>query len=689
MACTMMLCPFVVQVAHAQTQRSWKERAAMPTPRSGASAVVLDDRVYVLGGKNEAGNAISTVEIYDPETNTWTTGPAMSIPRFNAAAVVNGNQIVVAGGRGGENNTVLNSSEVFDPATGSWTALANLQSRREGLSAVILGGNIFLLGGSNENEQFLDSVESYNALQNQWSPFIDWNLQISRASFASVVLADSVYSFGGFSAFGPLGLTQRFHPLTGVAELRDFTPARGGLSAVVLDDAIYVAGGKTGNNETVAAVNRYLPSTNQWEQVSPMLQARENAPAVAINNQLIVFGGTDVTGRVMGSVEAYDDVVAPVATNDIAATNEDTAVDINVILNDTDPAAGTLLVNGFTQPQHGAVTQVQAGILRYQPALNFFGNDLFSYTIENSEGGTAIGVVQIVVAPLDDPPVFISTPIPSALVNVLYTYDIMVAESDGEPVTIEAPVLPAWLQFDDMGDGTAVLSGTPTATDAGQVEVTLSASDGITSVPQTFLITVVDGLPPIPELLSPANEMGVDETTVTFSWTGSEGSQYQFQLATNASFASPRVDSLLSDSTLELGELDQQQYYWRVRATNAAGVSDWSATFTFFRTQSVHTEEERPGVATSLPPAYPNPFRDTASIPFSLELAGQQVSMEIFDLNGRKIKTLVDSYLPAGQHQASWNGRDQQGRLVASGIYVIRLQLKQETRSRLITFFSN
>ena len=75
---------------------SWSTGAPMPTAREGASAVVVNGKLYVLGGDN--GAELSTVEIYDPASDTWTTGPALPTQVYLGAAGVIGSKIYITGG---------------------------------------------------------------------------------------------------------------------------------------------------------------------------------------------------------------------------------------------------------------------------------------------------------------------------------------------------------------------------------------------------------------------------------------------------------------------------------------------------------------------------------------------------------------------------------------------------------------
>ncbi|MBN2172307.1 MAG: right-handed parallel beta-helix repeat-containing protein [Candidatus Krumholzibacteriota bacterium] len=82
---------------------------------------------------------------------------------------------------------------------------------------------------------------------------------------------------------------------------------------------------------------------------------------------------------------------------------------------------------------------------------------------------------------------------------------------------------------------------------------------------------------------------------------------------------------------------------------------------------------------------YPNPFNPKTSIRFDLPET-QSVRLTIFDASGRRVATLVDATLPAGYHHADWNGRDDAGRSLASGVYFYRLEAGplRETRRMLL-----
>ncbi len=78
---------------------------------------------------------------------------------------------------------------------------------------------------------------------------------------------------------------------------------------------------------------------------------------------------------------------------------------------------------------------------------------------------------------------------------------------------------------------------------------------------------------------------------------------------------------------------------------------------------------------------YPNPFNPETEIAYTIP-EGSDVSIDIYDLLGQKIGTLVDSYKSPGSYVVTWNGRDDVGRKVSSGIYFYKLRAGDFTQTR-------
>jgi hypothetical protein len=79
-----------------------------------------------------------------------------------------------------------------------------------------------------------------------------------------------------------------------------------------------------------------------------------------------------------------------------------------------------------------------------------------------------------------------------------------------------------------------------------------------------------------------------------------------------------------------------------------------------------------PGLITRLNGNWPNPFNPATTVGFDLGSAGQ-ARFTIYDVTGRRVRTLLKRGLPAGKHEIRWDGRSDTGHAVASGLYVVEM----------------
>ena len=84
-----------------------------------------------------------------------------------------------------------------------------------------------------------------------------------------------------------------------------------------------------------------------------------------------------------------------------------------------------------------------------------------------------------------------------------------------------------------------------------------------------------------------------------------------------------------------------------------------------------------------LHPNYPNPFNNSTKISFEIKKT-ENVILEILDINGRVIKTIINKNLTAGEHSFNWNGTNNQHQIAASGIYLYRLNYTKSKKLLLI-----
>ena len=310
----------------------WTQKADMPTIRSDFSTCVVDGKIFVIGGSlqlrmDEYGDlSLSTVEMYDPETDTWAGKANMPTVRSNVSVSVVDGKIYAIGGskmkkyqvpRGfGHESEELPTVEMYDPATDTWTQKADMPTPRKTKTCVV-DGKIYAIGGwSTANEQSqLETVEVYDPPTDTWAKAQSMNH--ARCSAAISVVNGEIYAVGGIGwppnrdqsgrYFSSLYLSsvEVFNPkMNQWQERTEMSVPKAAHSTSVIDDKIYVIGGyfqEERKLNRLSTIEVYDPATDRWTQESDMLIGKSGHATEVIDRQIYIFGGGPPT-----SVQVYD-----------------------------------------------------------------------------------------------------------------------------------------------------------------------------------------------------------------------------------------------------------------------------------------------------------------------------------------------------------------------------------------------
>ncbi len=186
------------------------------------------------------------------------------------------------------------------------------------------------------------------------------------------------------------------------------------------------------------------------------------------------------TATVTITVQSVNDT--PLANDDSAQTDEDTAVSIDLLDNDSD-LDGTLNAGSIaivSAPAHGSLQDNGDGTVTFTPAANFNGSDSFTYTVSDNEAGVSnTATVALDVQPVNDAPVISGSAVTELLEGEAYSFVPTLSDVDSMNLTVTATNLPAWLTLNST---TGEISGTPQVGDAGDyADIELSVSDGTLS----------------------------------------------------------------------------------------------------------------------------------------------------------------------------------------------------------------
>jgi len=164
------------------------------------------------------------------------------------------------------------------------------------------------------------------------------------------------------------------------------------------------------------------------------------------------------------------------------------------------------------------------------------------------------------------------------------------------------------------------------------------------------------------------------------SWKSAKGATvYQIQIDTTGSFVTPWLSAPVGDTFfVPPVNLPLSKICWRVSNTDYNSTA-YSATDTFWVKTSVAAEN-----AISLPTSFelgdavPNPFNPSTTIWFSVPSGkgslSHNISIKIYDLKGRTIRTLLNGSLAAGRHSVEFDGRNENGGNLTSGIYLCKME---------------
>jgi len=206
----------------------------MPHPRVGMCSARLGAKLFLIGGaqkmRSEDLSSIlsdirgtSIVEAFDFNTMSWDTNIArLNTPRAYATAVSLDDSIYVMGGIN-DSGRVLNTVEVYDPSKNSWHYGPSMLRHREGAASVVYGDSIFVFGGGSmfDGSNILHRlVEIYSPKDTVWTTDSDSTMTLGRIFLHAVKIGSAVYIFGGLGSFGPVGYVEKYIPGRSVVQIR-------------------------------------------------------------------------------------------------------------------------------------------------------------------------------------------------------------------------------------------------------------------------------------------------------------------------------------------------------------------------------------------------------------------------------------------------------------------------------------
>jgi N-acetylneuraminic acid mutarotase len=232
-------------------QSPWTKIADMPTGRWELSTCVVDGKIYAIGGAAGSSSSyssletFSTVEEYDPMTDTWTSKSPMPKSRgFHSANVVDGKIYIIGGSHdSGPDRNHVRTVEEYDPATDTWTQMGDMPRGMGAGFSSVFDGKIYAFGGYGGARR----VDEYDPATDTWTSKSD--MPTGRNAFTTSTLDSKIYVIGGYvvptlPGYPGLITVDIYDPATDTWDkATDMPTGRFGPRSSVVDGKIYVIGG--------------------------------------------------------------------------------------------------------------------------------------------------------------------------------------------------------------------------------------------------------------------------------------------------------------------------------------------------------------------------------------------------------------------------------------------------------------
>lgn len=193
-----------------------------------------------------------------------------------------------------------------------WQALASLNTARHSFAAGIVAGKLYVVGGIDQSGHLLDSPEMLDlANPSAWQHLPSIGTAIAEPSGATT--AEHFFVFGGSDSNGQnIDLNMAYQPVVDTWHtLVQPLTLRASAAAVAIDDEVLLFGGhdwKNSKKRLLKTVERYDTVKQLWRNETAMPVALESAAAAEVNGQLYVFGGLQAGNKASNAVLRYDPI---------------------------------------------------------------------------------------------------------------------------------------------------------------------------------------------------------------------------------------------------------------------------------------------------------------------------------------------------------------------------------------------
>ncbi|MBE7171127.1 MAG: T9SS type A sorting domain-containing protein [Williamsia sp.] len=288
------------------------------TQREENAFVDAGEKFYLMGGRG-----ISNTQAYDPATNSWTNKAPTPVELNHFQALTIGGLVYAPGAFTGAfpHETPVPQIYMYNPLRDKWMTGTTIpvDRRRGSAGAVAYKNKIYLVSGIKDGHYagWVKWFDEYDPATNTWKVLPD--APRARDHFHAVVINDKLYVAGGRRSSDSTG--EVWNLTIPEVDVYDFTigqwstlpvgsnipTPRGGAAAQVLGNELIVIGGESAQPSAHVETEALNVQTNTWRRVANMQQGRHGTQAIKSNNGLYIAAGAGLKGgdNLLTSMEAF------------------------------------------------------------------------------------------------------------------------------------------------------------------------------------------------------------------------------------------------------------------------------------------------------------------------------------------------------------------------------------------------
>jgi N-acetylneuraminic acid mutarotase len=286
---------------------AWTATGSMVTARGLQTATSLcDGRVLVAGGQSpDDAQTLRSAELYDPTTGTWTPTGSMGTARvYHRAVRLRDCRVLVVGGA--SPSAFLSSAELYDPRTGTWTGTGSMTTAGADTATLLADGRVLVAAGRDPGDATHHLLsELYDPTTGAWVPTGNLDTARNQSSAAALLLGGDVLLVGGGHPGPMVSSAELYDPTVGTwRRTGSMHGPRGNFGLVLLTDGrVLVVGGQPSDSEPpIATAELYEPTTGTWRPIDSLPATRLGSVALRLTDgRVLVVGGVDTSQKALAS----------------------------------------------------------------------------------------------------------------------------------------------------------------------------------------------------------------------------------------------------------------------------------------------------------------------------------------------------------------------------------------------------